>query len=679
MTLEKYLTDVKEGKRRFENAFQSITRMILERGIEKTIVNGRPMYDFKFFREAKKSVVGMHEELNSLVSFIKDAAEGGSAKDMACVLVGEPGNGKTFLVDYLCSKYLNFVSRPENNKFTFSFNNLDQIGYDKKLRKIESQTFEDPMVLAMNIYDSMDENKEFLSKKGFSDSKVEEFFENYRPLGACSEFILNELKEKYDGDVKKILEDNISINKVLTKESLGVLIGKYAAEDKITASSVKLKGEESIERQMYVPGAGNPYKFDLRIGALARIGGGGIHFTDEIFKNKPDLVQVYLGVIQNRIIELNGYKWPLDMFIVGTSNNSEFNVFKAESSQSPVVDRCKIIYVGHNTNHKLQTQLTRYALGDKKKTSFSGESLHEDPNLVFTASAISTYTRLPHSAKLTPDEQFNLAAGETAGDKGLNSLVELIDELNRESDITKRFGQKGLSQRSLGRAIQNVLESSETTEGNCMYAYDVFKGFEKVILDNPNQEEREKYLEDLDTAKGRYREKVMEEVFNAYMDDPSATRKDVLGYVNMVVGSNSNELGENKMWSYKDPQTGEAKAIKVDESYMNSVESQLGHKSKEQINTFRATIRDIYAQKNALNKNYDFMDNSDLVRAIVNVKINSDVGTAKSLVGALSNRTDEENEKIYNRMLDVMVDKLNYCPTCAEKTIEYFCTPHPKG
>ena len=44
--------------------------------------------------------------------------------------------------------------------------------------------------------------------------------------------------------------------------------------------------------------------------------GGGIHFSDEIFKNKKDLVQVYLGVIQNRNIEIDGYKWPIDTLIV---------------------------------------------------------------------------------------------------------------------------------------------------------------------------------------------------------------------------------------------------------------------------------------------------------------------------------------------------------------------------
>jgi len=71
---------------------------------------------------------------------------------------------------------------------------------------------------------------------------------------------------------------------------------------------------------------------------------------------------------------------------------------------------------------------------------------------------------------------------------------------------------------------------------------------------------------------------------------------------------------------------------------------------------------------------YNFMDNNDLVKAVTDVRLKSDVAGAGSLVGALSNRTNEENQKLYNRMIDTMINKLNYCRTCAEKTIEYFCT-----
>ncbi|MCX6583840.1 MAG: serine protein kinase PrkA [Candidatus Aminicenantes bacterium] len=673
-SLQEHLTAVKEGKRRFENAFQGVTRMILEDEIEKVVVNGKTIYDFKIFRSAKKHMIGMYEEINSFVSYVKDAAEGGSSKEMAFVLVGEPGNGKTFFVEYLCTMYRHFLSKDPNRKFTFRFKFLDQLGKYGKITTAESQTYEDPMILAMNLTANRDENKALLGKIGFPDREIEVLYDNYRPMGACSEYIWNDIMGYVNGSVEEAL-NFIEVVPVPLMESMGTLTGKYPAKDKITSSAVDLLGEESIQRLLHITDTANPYRFDLRRGALARVAGGGIHFSDEIFKNKKDLVQVYLGVIQNRVIEIDGFKWPIDTLIIATSNNSEFNRFLEEREEAPIVDRCRITYVSHNTNYKLQEYLTDYAIGSETKYTFTKAELHQDPNLNYAASVGAILSRLPRSEKLTPVETMKLAAGEVAGEKSLKTLAEVIDTLSQNPDITKRFGQKGLGQRNLGRAIQLLIEGSDTNEGKCMFALDVFKSLERVVLDYvPDANDRAKYLEDLKHARGLYRERIMTEMFNAYMDEPLAIRKDVLNYVNMIIGVDAENLGPDKMWKYKDPQTGELKAIKIDERYINSVEERLGLKTTEQRDNFRTSIRKIYGQKISVDPNYDFMDNLELVKAVTDVRLKSDIAGSGSLIGALANRTNEENQKLYDRMIDTMLTKLNYCKTCAQKTIEYFCT-----
>jgi len=674
--LHQHLSAVKDGSRAFENAFRGVARMILEDDIEKTIVNGKTMYDFKIFRKGKKHIIGMYEEINSFVSYVKDAAEGGSSKEMAYVLVGEPGNGKTFFVEHLCSLYRSFLSREENRKYTFRFKNLDRLESYGRIGVIESQTYEDPVILAMNLFDDPDQSRAFLAREiGFSDQELDVLYEDYRPLGACSGYIFNDLRAHTDDDIEQILSEFVGVAPVPLTESLGTVTGKYPAKDKITSSAVDLLGEESIQRMLHISDTNNPYRFDLRRGALARVAGGGIHFCDEIYKNKKDLVQVYLGVIQNRVIEIDGYKWPIDSLIIATSNNSEFNRFLAEKEEAPIVDRCRICYVSHNTNYRLQKELTYYAIGSETKTTYTKEYLHQDPNLNQAASVAVILTRLPRSEKLTPVETMKLAAGEVAGEKSIKTLSEVIDDLNQDPDITKRFGQKGMGQRNLGRAIQLLVESSETNEGQCMFAYDVFHALERVILDYVSEaNDRAKYLEDMKTAKSLYRERIMTEMFNAYMDEPLAIRKDVLNYVNMIIGIDAENLGPDRMWKYKDPQTGELKALKIDERYIKSVEERLQLKTEEQRETFRTSIRKIYGQKISMDPNYDFMDNLELVKAVTDVRLKSDIAGAGSLIGALANRTNEENQKLYDRMIDTMLNKLGYCRTCAQKTIEYFCT-----
>lgn len=674
-TVRNHVIAVRDGKRSFENVFQSVARMILEGEIKKVVVNGKTTYDFGIFHTGAKHVIGMYDEINSFVSYVKDAAEGGSSKEMAFVLVGEPGNGKTFFVDYLCAKYRQFLSKEVNRKYTFRFINLDRLGHYGKIATVESQTYEDPMILAMNLFEDPDESRSYLAGEfGFSDKTLESVYANYRPLGACSGYIWYDIKEFTDGNIDEMLKF-VEIVPVPLTESLGTVTGKYPAKDKITSSAVDLLGEESIQRLLHITDTNNPYRFDLRRGALARVAGGGIHFSDEIYKNKKDLVQVYLGVIQNRVIEIDGFKWPIDTLIIATSNNSEFNRFLAEKEEAPIVDRCRICYVSHNTNYKLQEELTSYAIGSETKTTLNRESLHQDPNLNYSASASVVLTRLSRSEKLTSLETMKLAAGEVAGEKSIKTLAEVIDTLNQDPDITKRFGQKGLGQRNLGRAIQLMIESSETNDGRCMFAYDVFKALERVILDYVREaNDRAKYIEDIKTAKGLYRERIMTEMFNAYMDEPLAIRKDVMNYVNMIIGIDAENLGPDKMWKYKDPQTGNLKALKIDERYINNVEERLGLKTKEKRETFRTSIRKIYGQKISVEPNYDFMDNLELVKAVTDVRLKSDIAGAGSLIGALANRTNEENQKLYDRMVDTMLTKLHYCKTCAQKTIEYFCT-----
>ncbi len=652
-TLRYHLTELKEGRRSFENAFQCVSRMILDSEITKAVVNGKTTYDFSLFREGPKHVIGMYDEINSFVSYVKDAAEGGSSKEMAFVLVGEPGNGKTFLVEFLSGKYREFLSKDKNRKYTFKFLNTGKLGNYGRIATIESQTYEDPMILAMNLFEDQEQNKDFLAKQiGFSDKQIEVLYENYRPLGACSSYIWNDIRTFTDGTIDEMLKF-IEITPVPLTESLGTVTGKYPAKDKITSSSVDLLGDESIQRLLHITDTNNPYRFDLRRGALARVAGGGIHFSDEIFKNKKDLVQVYLGVIQNRSIEIDGYKWPIDTLIVATSNNSEFHRFLSEKEEAPIVDRCRICYVSHNTNYKLQADLTKYAVGSQTRTTLTKENLHQDPNLNYATSIAVVLSRLPRSEKLTPVETMKLSAGEVAGEKSIKTLAEVIDTLNQDPEIINRFGQKGLGQRNLGRAIQLLIESSETNEGRCMFANDIFKALDRIILDYVTEaNDRTKYLEDLKTAKGLYRERIMTEMFNAYMDEPFAIRKDVMNYVNMIIGIDAENLGPDKMWKYKDPQTGELKALKIDERYINSVEERLGLKSEEQRESFRTSIRKIYGQKISVNPDYDFMDNLELVKAVTDVRLKSDIAGAGSLIGALANRTNEENQKLYDRMIE---------------------------
>ena len=73
---------------------------------------------------------------------------------------------------------------------------------------------------------------ELLAKTyGFKDAQIESFYENYRPLGACSAYMLDELRGYTGGKLEELLK-HIEIIPVPLTESLGTVTGKYAAKDK---------------------------------------------------------------------------------------------------------------------------------------------------------------------------------------------------------------------------------------------------------------------------------------------------------------------------------------------------------------------------------------------------------------------------------------------------------------
>ena len=672
-----HLGEVLAKNRRFENAAQTTARMILEKRPVEMIRGGTIMYDYPLFREGNLHIVGWYEEINTFVNFVIDASEGGDSKERAFVLVGEPGNGKTFFIKYVCEKFRSFISRLENRKYTFEFVGMEKLGTYKNLDVIQSQTLEDPMILAMNLLETQDESLKYLAQTGFTDHMLDRLLTNYRPLGASSEYIWHDIRTYCDGKREKML-DFIRIVPVRVTKDFGMMTEKYSAGDKITASAEDLRGASDISRELRLTDSSNPFRYNVRAGTLARAAGGGIHFFDEFFRNKVDLMQICLQVIQDRDIELQGHHWSIDTLILGTSNTDAYHKFVAERTEGPIKDRCQVCFVSHNTDYKLQSTLTGYVLngadGAEERKTIMGEPLHQDPNLNYALSVAAALTRIPRTEKLSPIEAMKLEAGEIAGEKSVKTLTEVKQELNAQQDVSKRWGQKGIGHRGLGRIKNRTLALPATQKGKCLLALDCFKEIEKEINDYVSEAmDREKFMADVKIARKEFRRQVETAIYNAYRDDPEAIRKDVMAYVYMVIGVGSDKLGPDNIWRYYDPRTGEQKPLKIDKRYIDSVETRMGFSTEERKETFRTTVRKIYGHKMATEPTYDFMDQENLVKAVTEVRLKSEVAGAGSLVGALINQTDEECRRLRNKMLDTMQTKLGYCITCALSNIEYFC------
>lgn len=137
----------------------------------------------------------------------------------------------------------------------------------------------------------------------------------------------------------------------------------------------------------------------------------------------------------------------------------------------------------------------------------------------------------------------------------------------------------------------------------------------------------------------------MKSILNSYTNEPDAIERDVMNYVNMIIGTDVKNLCRGKIWTYRDPRTGKLVSLKIDESFINCIEKRMGLKTHSQKLSSRTTITKIYAQRIVKYPNYHFIYNSELVKAVTDVRLKSDIAGAGSLAGAFSNPTNEEKSK----------------------------------
>lgn len=293
-------------------------------------------------------------------------------------------------------------------------------------------------------------------------------------------------------------------------------------------------------------------------------------------------------------------------------------------------------------------------LEDTVKEYLKIKKVHQDPNFTYTVSVLTIVSRTPEMHNLT--------------------YAELMNRLSRQKGPI--IGDGDIKEEYLKRAIQASKKISDEEQEACVNVANFFKALKQVIADSvTDQADKDKYHEDITLTKKLYGERIKTDLFDAYVNEPHAAEKDVMNYVNMIIGLGSETIGPNKTWRFVDPLTRILKTIVIDEKFIDSVEERLGLRTREQKESFRNSIRKIYGWRISTNPGYDFMDNLELVKAVKDVKLESYIIGSGSLVGTLADKTDEENKQAYSRIIKTMLNEQGYCKICAEKTIEYFCTP----
>lgn len=282
--------------------------------------------------------------------------------------------------------------------------------------------------------------------------------------------------------------------------------------------------------------------------------------------------------------------------------------------------------------------------------------LHEDPNLSYVIPSIIIASEIPNHCKLTVTGALEMGMGKRLKFEFDNSTGKKI--LMFDNFLSEEIKSKNIPPREILRTIRKFVEISEIKKEKCMYARDFFEVSEEFLSDYID-------FQSLNKAKESYFEKTKIDLIDACFDEPHTIKNNVMDYVHMAQAMWQHDMEHDDICEYVDPLTKTTKSIKIKGRYVFAVEEKLGKMTEKEKNEFRKKISIIYTQQVVKNPVYDFMDDSELINAVISVKLESCIP---------ANIADKKNQQFYNKIMNNTIKNSNYCKSCAEKTLEYFYT-----
>ena len=170
------------------------------------------------------------------------------------------------------------------------------------------------------------------------------------------------------------------------------LYAEISSERKTTSSAIGYW--RNTQRLFRITDINNPARFNLRRGVLARSANGGIHFADELFKNKrPD--SRILG--RNRRTHYTKRRLHSQWIHLSSRQPTMKNSIgsKMKKAKDPLLDAKLVMFL--ITNYKQQMQVTAYAIGDRERKTIAGNKLQHGSQSDLRDFRSVALSALPHT------------------------------------------------------------------------------------------------------------------------------------------------------------------------------------------------------------------------------------------------------------------------------------------
>jgi serine protein kinase len=649
-SFEEYLDIVREHPEVTRTAYQRLYDMILSHGTEEHYENKEKVIRFKFFNDFAirhgDGIYGLDRSLMQLVNTFKSAAQGYGTERRVLLLHGPVGSSKSTIARLLKRGLEEYSRTDEGMLFSFAWKGPD------------GTWLKDPMHGEPLCLIPPDMRARVLVQLN-QDRAPNDFQIQFKgDLSPYSRFMFNDRLQKYDGDVARMLAEEVKIYRVTLSEQDRIGVGTFQPKDEKNQDSTELTGDINYRKIAEFGSDSDPRAFNFD-GELNIANRGLVEFIEVL---KLDVAFLYdlLGASQEHKIKPKKFaQTDIDEVILGHTNEPEYRKLQNNEFMEALRDRTVKIDIPYVT--RLSDEIKIY---EKSFNTDRVRGKHIAPHTIEVAAMWAVLTRLeqPKHANLTLLQKLKLYNGKTLPGFTEDNVIELKREANNE-------GMHGISPRYIQDKISNALVAhpEEDNINPFMVMHELEAGLRHHSLIT-NQDQLQHYKELLAVVRQEYEDVVKNEVQRAIAADEDALTRLCANYIDNVKAYTQREKVRNRYTGhFEDP----------DERLMRSIEEKIDIPEGRK-DDFRREIMNYIGALAIDGKKFDYKTNERLQKAL-ELKLFEDQKDTIKLTSLVSNVVDKATQEKIDVVKSRLIKYYGYNESSATDILNFVASIFARG
>ena len=655
-SFDQYLALVRQNPRITRNAHQRLHDLIVEPGTMEYMDNKKKITSYNFFKDPNgngdDAIFGLDIYLMKLVNVLHSAALGFGSQSRLLVLFGGVGSSKSSIARLFKRGVERYSMTDTGALYSFDWINLKKFRLNGDEDEFKSPMNEEPLKLIPLEWREKAIEKMGLSSKDFAVSVPKE-------LDPLSNFFMQELMKRYNGDWTKVVSEHIRVKRIVLSERHAIGVGTFEPKDEKNQDSTELTGDINYRRLAEFGLETDPRVFDFN-GELNRANRGILEMI-EIFKLDVAFLYTLLGATAEHEVKPKRFSLtPIDEVIIGHTNEEEYLRIINDKTMKALIDRSISIKIPYPT--KLSAEKCVYTKGLNEKKV---KGVHIAPHTIEVAAMFAVLSRLedPKKHNLSLLQKMKLYDGKQI--PGYTS--DTVKELRKD---TENEGMTGISPRYIQDKLSNalVVGGPEGYIDPFMVLNELEKGLDSHALINNNKEVKGRLIEIIEMVKREYEEIVKNEVQRAISADEDAIARLCSNYLDQVKAF----LNKEKVKSKYDNRPQEP-----DERLMRSIEEKIEIPANR-AHDFRSELFNHLGSLALENKKFEWSTN-DRLRKALEMKLFEDQKDTIKLKSLVSNVIDAETQEKIDIIRTRLIKNFGYNVRSASNVLEYVASIFARG